>query len=325
MIIKATIIVLSSLLILTAFIPLIRNDYWVFRVFEFPRYQKWWICTALLIASVCYIFYFPDVWITRMLFLHFVVFIYLSYQIFPFTPFASRHIKSNKDPSRRPVRFVISNVYQYNRKSKKLVKEVSRYDVDVMVFVETDHWWKDQLKEAFEEEFPYTVLNPLENTYGMLFFSKHELSSTEVRYMVKDDIPSIRTIINHPEGQIKFFAIHPEPPVPGENLKSTERDKEILKVAKEAASEEMPVIVAGDLNDVAWSYTTERFVEVSGLKDPRRGRGMFSTFHANYPFFRWPLDHLFCSDHFELNRIRCLRRVGSDHLPIYVDLVMKKA
>lgn len=312
------------MLSIAACIPLIRNDYWIFRIFEFPRYQKWWICSALLAATVCHILYFSDVWISRALMVQFFIFVYLSYQIFPFTPFAPRHIKSNRNPERTPVRFVISNVYQYNRKSKKLIKEVSRYEVDVMVFVETDRWWRDELVDAFEKEFPHRVLNPLENTYGMLFFSKHELTKTEVRYLVKDDIPSIRTKINHPNGQILFYAIHPEPPVPSENPKSTERDKEILMVAKEACQEKLPVIVAGDLNDVAWSYTTERFVEVSCLKDPRRGRGMFSTFHANYPFFRWPLDHLFCSNHFEVNRIRTLRRVGSDHLPIYVDLVLKE-
>ena len=71
---------------------------------------------------------------------------------------------------------------------------------------------------------------------------------------------------------------HPEPPVPGENLYSTAKDKELMKVALKAKECKLPCIVFGDLNDVAWSHTTELFRKTSELLDPRRGRGFYSTF-----------------------------------------------
>ena len=80
------------------------------------------------------------------------------------------------------------------------------------------------------------------------------------------------------------------------------------------------MIVYGDLNDVAWSRTTRLFQKVSRLVDPRKGRGLYSTFHARWPLFRWPLDHVFFSDCFRLVALRRLPYSGSDHFPVYVCL-----
>jgi endonuclease/exonuclease/phosphatase (EEP) superfamily protein YafD len=81
-----------------------------------------------------------------------------------------------------------------------------------------------------------------------------------------------------------------------------------------------PAIVAGDLNDVAWSYTTQLFQRISGLIDPRLGRGLFNTYHARIPIMRWPLDHIFFDPEFRLCRIERQGFIGSDHFPILVEL-----
>jgi endonuclease/exonuclease/phosphatase (EEP) superfamily protein YafD len=83
-----------------------------------------------------------------------------------------------------------------------------------------------------------------------------------------------------------------------------------------------PCLVIGDMNDVAWSYTTDLFLKLSGLLDPRRGRGVFSTFNANYPLLRWPLDHFFISSHFRLVNMKVEKHVGSDHFPISISLAI---
>lgn len=121
-------------------------------------------------------------------------------------------------------------------------------------------------------------------------------------------------------GRVEVHFVHPSPPSPTENDASTDRDAELVLVGTDVAGRDVPAIVCGDLNDVAWSRTTRLFRKISGLLDPRRGRGMCNTYHANWFFMRWPLDHLFHSRHFTLVDMRRLSKIGSDHFPVLVRL-----
>jgi endonuclease/exonuclease/phosphatase (EEP) superfamily protein YafD len=111
--------------------------------------------------------------------------------------------------------------------------------------------------------------------------------------------------------------VHPNPPRPGED--TTKRDGELVLVGREVHDDES-VIVLGDMNDVGWSRTTRLFQKVSNLLDPRKGRGLYPTFNAKSSIWRYPLDHLFHSDDFRLVTIQTLPPIGSDHLPLSVEL-----
>lgn len=314
--------VFSGILVVSSAVPLIRHDFWTFRMFEFPRFQKWIVNLVLGVAylSILDISNTLHVIVLSLLVINFG---YLTYQIFPYLPISPKQIENAPKGANTDLRILIYNVYQFNREFDKLHALVRRTDADLILMVETDKWWKDKSMAGFGHHYPHLVLEDRENTYGMLIFSKLPISNTEVRHLIKEDVPSVSMELELEKGdRIKFYALHPEPPVPGENLHSTDRDAEILMIGKEAAESKLPVIVAGDLNDVAWSYTSHLFQKISGLLDPRRGRGFFSSFHAKYPLFRWPLDHIFCSGHFRVCRMERLPGIGSDHFPILVELYL---
>ncbi|WP_290846887.1 endonuclease/exonuclease/phosphatase family protein [Flavobacterium sp.] len=242
-------------------------------------------------------------------------------QIFPFTRFAKVQVNGvSKSFPDQSISLMVANVYQENRNYKGCLSEIERANPDVVLLLETDNLW-DKNTSELSKKFAYEVKVPLENTYGMLLYSKLELKNASVNYLVENDIPSIQAEVILKNGQaIKLFAVHPTPPVPQENPRSTERDKELLLVADMAKATKLPVIVIGDLNDVAWSYTTELFLKMSGLLDPRRGRGFFNSFHAHYPFLRFPLDHAFTSTDMKLKNMRRLQNFDSDHFPIFISL-----
>ncbi|HET8861592.1 endonuclease/exonuclease/phosphatase family protein [Marivirga sp.] len=313
----------GGILIFISLLPLIRHDHWTFRIFEFPRVQKWVLNIMILVASILI---FPDDAYFSFGFILLLVanLLYLSYQIYPYLPIAQKQMESVAQNKRPNIKLLIANVYQENRKWGKLIDMVQGEQADVVLLVETDEWWKNKCCDTFGNDYKYQVLENRENTYGMLLFSKLELKNTQIHYWVKDEIPSIETDIQIDNRFIKLYAIHPEPPVPSQNPKSTARDAEILLVGQKTKADQVPTIVAGDLNDVAWSYTSELFLKISGLLDPRRGRGLFSSFHAKHWYARWPLDHVFCSGHFRLQKIRRMGDIGSDHFPILLQLFLAK-
>jgi len=267
--------------------------------FSFPKETKDWVVLAGLLINLSY----------------------LIYLVFPFTALGKKQIiTSLRSDGIDNLRILIANVYQENRQSKDYHNLIAMCEPDLILLVETNKWWQNEM-DSIQETYKHQLKAPLENTYGMLLYSKLPLSDAKVNYLVKSDIPSMEATIELRSGQqVKLFCLHPEPPVPQENPRSTERDKEILIVAEKAKDIDLPVVVMGDLNDVAWSYTTKLFGKVSGLLDPRRGRGFFNSFNAKYWLLRFPLDHIFCSTDFALSSIKRLANCGSDHFPMCVDL-----
>jgi endonuclease/exonuclease/phosphatase (EEP) superfamily protein YafD len=313
-------IVLSALLVCFTVLSMIRNQYWIFRVFDFPRLQKFFLSLVTLLLVLT--FFRGDNtlrWILAGLMVANLVYLFL--QIFPFTTLSKKQVlRASTDLPDQSIAIMIANVYEDNRNSQGCLAEIEKCDPDIVLLLETDDRW-DRETRSLEKKYPHHVRVPIANTYGMLMYSRLELLEPEVKFMVEKDIPSIHTGVKLKNGKkIRLIALHPTPPVPNENPRSTERDKELLLAADLVKASVDPVIVIGDLNDVAWSYTTELFLKMSELLDPRRGRGFFNTFHAKNILMRFPLDHAFISTDFKLKSMRRMNNFNSDHFPIYINL-----
>ena len=177
---------------------------------------------------------------------------------------------------------------------------------------------------SIHSEYPHRLACPLENLYGMHLYSKLPFKGEQIRYVVEDDVPSMEVQIDINGTQVTVYFLHPKPPSPTENESAAPRDTELAVIGKEMAEHNDPVIVSGDLNDVAWSPSTRRFRKLSKAQDPRIGRGFYNTFHAKYPLVRWPLDHIFHSKDFEMVRVERLPGYGSDHFPLFTQLQLTK-
>lgn len=309
---------LAIIFIIFSALPLIKTSFWWIRILDYPRIQILILGTATIVFYLIIVFPLGLVDYILLTFLGLAM-IYQSVMVFPFTMISGiQSVKTKNPEENQTFSLLIANVRLKNRKFEKLIHLVKQFQPDIVLAVETDHGWMEKLN-AIEKDYPFQIKYPLKNTYGMLFYSKLKLKNPRINFYIKNDIPSIITeVYLHSDDTIKLYAIHPEPPKP---LKDTdERDAEILLAGKAIRENKEHALIFGDLNDVGWSYTTKLFRKVSEMLDPRIGRGMYNTYNANIPFFRWPLDHIFHTDHFKLVQLVRLSHIGSDHFPIYVKL-----
>jgi endonuclease/exonuclease/phosphatase (EEP) superfamily protein YafD len=309
-----------ALLFLASLLPVWRREAWWVRVFDFPRVQ---IMVLGLVAAALLITV-ADLSTWRGLLALGATLAAVALQgarIFPYTPLARVEVRDARQcPEATCLALLVANVRMENRQAEQLLALLRRNPADVLLLLEPDAWWERHM-QPMEAEYGYALKRPLDNRYGMLMYSRLPLRQAEVHFLIREGIPSFHAQVQLRGGTwVWLHAVHPEPPSPTEADTSLPRDVELLVVGRAVAQRGEPAVVAGDLNDVAWSYTTTLFQKMSGLLDPRKGRGMFNTFHARIPFLRWPLDHVFHSREFLLCEMRRLPAFGSDHFPVFVRL-----
>ena len=313
-------LVVCAIFLIPSLASATRFDKWWIRAFDFPRIQISILISIVLIIAVL-VFDFSEV-------IHFIaiglLILSLLYQldkIYPYTWFAKKEVMQfeDGDPSDN-ISILVSNVLTPNKDYHKLIEIVNRRQPDIVLTLESDKKWETALK-TLEKDYKYCVKVPQDNLYGMHLYSKLTLEETEIRYLVKNDIPSIHGFVRLDDNsKIRIHCMHPRPPSPSEADTSTNRDAELLMLGRDVRKQDKSVLVFGDLNDVAWSKTTLMFKRISGLLDPRIGRFFINTFHVNYPILRWALDHIFHSPCFTVVDIERMPSIGSDHFPVLTTL-----
>ncbi|KIN74035.1 endonuclease/exonuclease/phosphatase family protein [Sulfitobacter guttiformis] len=304
---------IAAILLIATALPLSKLPYGFTRGPDFFRLQMFWVgAVAAAIAAPLTSYY----WLAPLLLA--IALVQMLYVV-KFTSLWWRQSVDADEALRADERVQISvlaaNVKKSNRDFGALIGLIQQHQPDVVLAIEVDDNWISALEGALSGLYRHRINVPKDTGYGISVMSKLALSEPQVREVVTEGVPSIRTAVQLRNGaRIRLYVVHPEPPVLTHD--TVGRDSEIAHIGLEAADDPLPAIVSGDLNDVAWSTTTRRFQRMSGLLDPRVGRGFYNTFNAFHWWARWPLDHLFHDPKFRLVKVERLEKIGSDHFPM---------
>src|SRR5690606_10732090 len=156
------------------------------RAWDFPRVQLTWGGLVIAGATAWWgDFTRPLTWIILGFSLACVL--YHLCWIFPYTPLARREVRpAGKIERTRHLRIISSNVLISNRGAPRLLHLVRESAPDILVTLESDAWWQNQL-DTLGDDYPHRVRQPLDNAYGMHVYSRLPLEDARIEFLVEPD------------------------------------------------------------------------------------------------------------------------------------------
>ena len=150
------VLTLSLFFIYATFISLVRWEYWWVRIFDYPRLQIGVLLILALIAGFI-IYDFKELW-------HYIItglllgsIFYQARKVYRYTIFAKKQVLTYKGgESEDSFSLIVSNVWQPNRNFEKLLSLVKKMRPDLLLILEANKWWEEQLK-VIEQEYPYKI------------------------------------------------------------------------------------------------------------------------------------------------------------------------
>ncbi len=295
----ATLGVVGSVVL--AFIPA-----WPLVLLEHFRFQ--YVCVGVLVVAVCAALRMRG-WFDAALIATLVNTLWLV----PDLSRDARPLPANG----HPLRVLMLNVHTSSTSFDAVGRLIEDVKPDLVGLVEVDKRWLTSLAPALAR-FPHRIEQPRDDNFGIALYSSLPMSGAVEQ--LGSLLPTIVATIDIAGTTLAVVVTHPIPPVRPESydLQRTQ----LAAVATRAHSLGSLAIVVGDLNATPWSRPFRELVDASGLCDSRAGFGLQASFPAGSTLLRIPIDHALVSCAIGVRSRLIERDVGSDHLPVVVDLVV---
>ncbi len=315
----------TGFVLVLTLLPLVHTGHWVARVCDFPRVQIMGTSVALLALTVIHgAMNGWSAWHAALLAVLLGVAGWQLWLILPFSRIWRQECRPLADANSR-LSVLIANLDYRNDRKAEVAETIRGVDPDILLLIEIDGAWDAALR-GVADGYAHREGVVRGDGLGIVLLSRVPIEEAEVQHIVSDDRASVHvTLAGNGTAPIRLVALHPTPPglkdSDGDRHDSRMRDAELLLLANAIEeSDRKRWIVVGDLNDVAWSRTTQQFRRIGGLRDPRIGRALLNTFHARHKLMRYPLDHLFLSNVFGVSSLKRVRLPGSDHFGVLASI-----
>ncbi|MGE0131953.1 MAG: endonuclease/exonuclease/phosphatase family protein [Blastocatellales bacterium] len=225
-------------------------------------------------------------------------------------------------PPQRSLRLLLSNVLTSNTQRTALIELARAEQPDLLIVQEVSEEWVKDLN-ILRDQLPHSIAEPRDDNFGIAVYSRIPFVEAKVVTLIDASLPSILARINLNGQTVSILTTHPTPPVGSYELFFL-RNAQLREAATLMRQTPEPKLLIGDLNTTVWSPYFSQLTRESGLRDGRRGFGVIPTWPADFrtPLLRIPIDHCLVSPDIRVVNIGAGPRIGSDHLPLIVDLAI---
>ena len=218
-------------------------------------------------------------------------------------------------------RLLMANVQFRNDDYQAALGAIAREDPDVVGLVEVTDAWIGGLTDL-HAAYPYSILRPSDDAHGLALYSRLPIRELEGSPYVEEGMQTALLVqAELPDGPALLVLAHPMSPVSPAAAALRNRQLEALAAMLRAEPGKRKILI-GDLNTTPWSPYYARLEEQSGLVNAALGRGYWPTWPTwgATGLMRIPIDHCLVSGGIEVQRFRTGDAIGSDHLPLVVDI-----
>jgi endonuclease/exonuclease/phosphatase (EEP) superfamily protein YafD len=211
------------------------------------------------------------------------------------------------------VKAVLVNTWFRNGEHDRLLAYIGALGPDVAVFLEVTPEWREALERL--ESLPYRS-----QAGEILVASRQPLAGLKAWPLAGGAAMAVSFSYDAGGTPVTVIGAHASWPL-GPAIAGS-RNRELADLAAIARAAPPPVLLLGDLNTTAYSPVFESLLAASGLRDCAAGRGLNPTWPTLFPPLYVQIDHCLAGPGARIDRLRPGPRIGSDHRPLEVEIVV---
>ncbi len=238
-----------------------------------------------------------------------------AFQTWPLVRYFGANPVAPDPRSNERLRVLAVNVLVDNADHDRLAALIRRVRPDVVALVEYTIAWRAGL-ETVRREFPHRVEYPA-GASGLAVWSKRPFRSEGPVWPWYDSWPAVPAELDFAGRRLRLWVVHPSSPL--RRLGSHRGFPELDALAGRIQGESGPTLVVGDLNTSDASPHFGDFLATTGLRDSRHGFGSQPSWPIWSPY-RIAIDHALLSSDLAVTDRRLGPPVGSDHLPLLIEV-----
>jgi endonuclease/exonuclease/phosphatase (EEP) superfamily protein YafD len=217
------------------------------------------------------------------------------------------------------LKLALANVNRCNTAHDALIKLVNHHRPDLVVAQEVDLIWTEALR-ALHQRYPFFEVLPRGGGSGIALYSRFSFERLPLVLPGGDERPGIMIRLDIRGVPVSLLSIHPRAPLRRGHFER--RNKMLAASADILQRLPPPKICVGDLNISFWSPYYRHFEKESQLVNVKKGFGPLPSW-PTFMRFGWlmiPIDHCLVSDDTRVINVQTGEPIGSDHLPLIVEM-----